>query len=50
MSDKSWPTFIVGQFGSVVGVLAMLGLLLLSFAWVVWAFKVLQGMIASIPR
>jgi len=51
MSEKtSWPAFIVGQLGSVVGVLALLGLLLLSFSWVVWTFKVLQGMINSIPK
>jgi len=39
---KSWPSFIVGQLGSVAGMLTVLGLLLLSMAWVVWAFKVLE--------
>ena len=42
MSDKTWTQFIVGQFGAVTGILAILGLFILSIAWVVWAFKTLE--------
>lgn len=41
---KSWLNFVISQFGHVTGMLIVLGLLLLSMAWVVWAFKVLEEM------
>jgi urea transporter len=44
MSEKKWASYIVGQFGAVAGVLTVLGLLIMSMAWVVWAFKVLEEM------
>lgn len=42
---KPWSSFVIGQFGVLIGLMLTVGGALLSAAFVVWAWRVLTGQI-----